>query len=103
MTDRQQDGEEAPPDLEGPDPRTWRGSEKIWHPAEDVLAADEMLRLLSGEIAQDGMSGHYEEARALVCKIAATAREHLALALLEAYGALVLPGDEGAPGESPAV
>jgi hypothetical protein len=102
VTDKPQAEEEAPPDLEGPDPRTWRGSEKIWHPAEDFLAADEMLRLLSGEIAQDGMSGHYEEARALVRKIAATAREHLALAILEAYGALVLPEDEAPGRESPA-
>lgn len=102
MTGRPQDGEEQAPDLEGPDPRTWRGNEKIWRPAEDVLAADEMLRLLNGEIAQDGMSGQYEEARSLVRKIAATAREHLAIAVLEAYGALALPEDEGAAEESPA-
>jgi hypothetical protein len=81
------------PDLDGPDPRTWRGNDKIWRPAEDVLAADEMLKLLNGEIAQDGMSGQYEEARSLVRTIAATAREHLSVALLDAYGALV-PGDE---------
>jgi hypothetical protein len=89
------DAQEEIPDLDGPDPRTWRGKDDIWHPAEDVLAADEMLRILSGEIAQADMSGHYEEARALVRKIAATAREQLALALLDAYGAVVL-GEEDA-------
>lgn len=89
------------PDLEGPDPRTWRGNDKIWHPAEDVLAADEMLRILSGEIAQDGMSGHYEDARQLVRTIAATAREQLSVALLDAYGALVPDEEElASPGES---
>jgi hypothetical protein len=96
--------DEAPgeiPDLEGPDPRTWRGSDKIWHPAEDVLAADEMLRILSGEIAQDGMSSRYEDARQLVRTIAATAREHLSVALLDAYGALV-PEDETQPEKPPA-
>jgi hypothetical protein len=95
------DAREEIPDLDGPDPRTWRGKDNIWHPAEDVLAADEMLRLLSGEIAQDGMSGHYEEARALVRTIAATAREQLALALLDAYGALAPDEEElASPGES---
>jgi hypothetical protein len=94
--------EEPAPELDGPDPRTWRGSEKIWNPAQDVLAADEMLRILSGEIAQDGMSGQYEDARLLVRTIAATAREHLALALLEAYGAVALGEDGTSAEESPA-
>jgi len=92
---------EEVPDLEGPDPRTWRGSPKIWHPAEDVLAADEMLRILSGDTPQAGMSGRYEEARSLVRTIAATAREHLSVALLDAYGALV-PEDEAPEGKPPA-
>lgn len=96
MTDAAQ---EEIPDLDGPDPRTWRGKDDIWHPAENVLAADEMLRILSGEVAQDGMSGHYEDARSLVRTIAATAREQLALALLDAYGALV--HDDEAPAEKP--
>jgi hypothetical protein len=94
--------EEEVPDLEGPDPRMWRGDEKIWWPAQNVLAADEMLKLLSGEIAQDGMSGRYEEARALVRTIAATAREQLSVALLDAYGALVQPEDDAPAEESPA-
>ena len=91
---------EEAPDLEGPDPRTWMSIDKIWQPTEDVLAADKMLKLLSGEIAQNGMSGHYEEARSLVRKIASTAREQLALAILDAYGALA-PEDES-PAEKPA-
>jgi hypothetical protein len=96
------DAQEEIPDLDGPDPRTWRGKDDIWHPAEDVLAADEMLRILSGEVAQDGMSGHYEDARQLVRKIASTAREQLALALLDAYGALAPDEEEelASPGES---
>jgi hypothetical protein len=83
------------PDLDGPDPHTWRGNEKIHLHAEDVRAADDMLKLLSGEIAQDGMSGHFEEARSLVRMIARTAREQLALALLDAYG--IALDDEGNP------
>jgi hypothetical protein len=99
--EKPEEEEEEVPDLDGPDPRTWRGNDKIWHPAEDVLAADEMLRILSGETAQDGMSGQYEEARALMRTIAATAREQLSLALLDAYGALV-PEDEAQPEKPPA-
>jgi hypothetical protein len=102
VSDEKPEEEEEVPDLDGPDPRTWRGNDKIWHPAEDVLAADEMLRILSGETAQDGMSGHYEEARALIRTIVATAREQLSVALLDAYGALVLPDDEAPAEESPA-
>jgi len=89
--------EEPVPDLDGPDPRTWRGDHRIWQAAEDVLAADEMLRILSGETAQSGMSGHYEEARALIRTIAATAREQLSVALLDAYGALVPEGEADDP------
>lgn len=96
--------EDEIPDLDGPDPHKWRGNEKIHLPAEDVRAADEMLRVLSGEVAQDGMSRHYEEARSLLRKVASTAREALALALLDAYG--VVLDDEGNPvepeGASPA-
>lgn len=96
-----EDAEEVP-DLDGPDPRTWRGIEEIWHPAQNVTAADEMLMILSGEIAQDGMSGQYEDARQLVRKIAATAREQLAVAILDAYGALPPPEEETPAEEGPA-
>jgi hypothetical protein len=96
-----EDAREEIPDLDGPDPRTWRGNDKIWHPAENVLAADQMLALLNGEIAQDGMSQQYEEARALVRTIAATAREHLAFVILDAYGALA-PDDDTPAEKSPA-
>jgi hypothetical protein len=94
--------EEPAPELDGPDPRTWRGSYEIWRLAEDVIAADEMLRILSGEIAQDGMSGQYEDARQLVRKIAATAREQLAVVILDAYGALPPPEEETPAEEGPA-
>lgn len=86
MTDRQQDGEEPPPELEGPDPRTWPGRSDLWDLVEDIRRADEVYEVLDGKIARDGMSDDYFEARTFLKTIADERRERLSIALLGAFG-----------------
>jgi hypothetical protein len=92
--------EEETPVFDGPDPRTWPGKDDIWRHAEDVRVADEVLDLLSGKVAQDGMSRAYEEARALVRHLASVSRENLAAALLDAYEVEVPEENPGLPTEA---
>lgn len=87
--------EDEPKVLEGPDPRAWPGREDVWGPVADLRVIDQVAGLLKGEVAMDGMSGAYDEARRFLRVLRAEACEQLSLAILSAYG--VTPdGDAGA-------
>jgi hypothetical protein len=89
--------EEEIPVWKGPDPRLWQLEPAgLWDRVLDVRAADEMVRAITGEGPQSGMSPAWIEACALARKIAADAREHLAGAFLDAYG-VTLPEEEEEP------
>ena len=86
--------EPAPvPEFDGPDPRAWPGRQDIWPLAEDLRQADAMLELLDGKVARDGMSSAFDEARAFLRRLAATAADKLSAAILAAYG--IYPDGEG--------
>lgn len=91
---------EEVPVHEGPDPHRWPGREDIWPLAEDLRRADEMLELLDGRVARDGMPPAFEEARSLLRAITAECAGKLAAALLAAYG---VPLPENAPEATEAV
>jgi hypothetical protein len=95
VTGKPQPEEEPPPDLEGPDPRTWPGRSDIWDLVEDVRRADEVYEVLDGKIARDGMSDNYFEARNFLKTIADERRERLSIALLTAF-AIPLAADREA-------
>ena len=80
------DTEEEVPVHEGPDPHKWPGRDDIWPLREDLRHSDEMLELLSGKVARDGMPPEFEEARSLLRAISAECAGKLAAALLTAYG-----------------
>jgi hypothetical protein len=93
----EEQGEDEPQILEGPDPRAWPEMPEIWGPVADLRAIDQVAEALAGKIAMDGMSGAYEEARRVLRAFRAEACEQLSLVLLSTYS--VTPG-EGA-GASP--
>lgn len=84
---------EEVPVHEGPDPRKWPGREDIWPLAEDLRQADAMLELLDGKVARDGVSPAFDEARAFLRRLSATAADKLSAAILAAYG--IYPDEEG--------
>lgn len=102
MTDEKHEAEpEAVPEHEGPDPHKWPGIEALWTRVRDVQVADEALAALSGDGPQNDMSGRYDEARDFMRRVAAAAREALAVAILHAHG-ITLDENGMPPGETPA-
>jgi hypothetical protein len=79
---------------DGPDPRTWADHPDIGPVRADIMALDEMLALMNGPVAQDGMSAAYETSRKLLRAMGAQRREDMAALLIGLHGLAV--DEEGA-------